>query len=191
MCLRERVCSSDAAATLRALDMLFGTGLAPICMSAMAAKIGSDVPFFLSGPAAVVEGRGEIISPIAPRADLFGVLIWPGVHSSTADAYRMVDRWQEGDRCVFPAVSDLAGLYRMPASAWPFGNSFTAPLEDRYPVIGNAKKALHACGASFVEMSGSGSSVFGLFEDENEAEAALIVLSPHWQRCRKFLLLAS
>ncbi len=186
--------SSDAAAVLKALDRMFCTRLTPALMADMASRIGSDVPFFLSGRAAVVEGRGEKISPFLSRSDLFGVLVWPDVHSSTAEGYRLVDAAHaEGrkDPIQWPHVSDLAAMYRMPVSGWTFGNSFTAPLEAVYPQIKEAKMALAACGALFYEMSGSGSTVFGLFEDEKAAETAQIMLSSRWKQCVKFLLLAS
>ena len=186
--------SSDAASALRALDALFATRLPAETLVSMAASIGSDVPFFLSGAAAIVEGRGEKVSSISPRADLFGVLIWPGVHSSTAEAYGLVDRWHaEGKDSSFdwPAVSELDGMYQGPVSGWRFGNSFTAPLEARYPSIRDARQALLDSGAVFAEMSGSGSSVFGLFSSSEAAEAAQNLLSSRWKQCVKFLLLAS
>lgn len=186
--------SSDAAAVLKSLDALFDTQLTLPQMAGMASKIGSDVPFFLSGPAAVVQGRGELVKPMVSRTGLFGVLVWPDVHSSTAEAYRLVDGWHaEGkdSSLVWPNVESLENIYRGPVSGWTFRNSFTAPIEAAYPVIGEVKRALARCGARFVEMSGSGSSVFGLFEDKKEADAAQIVLSRRWQHCVSFLLLAS
>ncbi len=186
--------SSDAAATLVALDRLFGTGLSRETLARLAAGIGSDVPFFIEGGAAVVEGRGERVTPIAARNDLHGVLIWPAVHSSTAEAYGLVDSWQAEGResgIEWPGVADLPGIYRLPVESWAFRNGFTAPLEARYPVIGDARVALVDQGALFAEMSGSGSTVFGLFADRETAEAAQTRLSTHWKHCVKFLLLAS
>lgn len=186
--------SSDAAATLMALNRLFDTRLSIADLIGIALSIGSDVPFFLSGAAAVVEGRGDLITPCRDRSDLFGVLIWPELHSSTALGYRLVDEWRESGRLdgvSFPAASNLASMYALPVSEWAFGNSFSAPLEVAYPIIGEAKKDLAACEGVYVEMSGSGSAVFGLFEDEKQAETAFIMLSARWKRCVKFLLLAS
>jgi 4-diphosphocytidyl-2-C-methyl-D-erythritol kinase len=186
--------SSDAAAVLVALNRLFSAGLASADLMKLAAQIGSDVPFFLSGAAAVVEGRGERVSPIASRDDLAGVLIWPAVHSSTAEAYGLVDRWHEAgnDRgALWPPVSELERLYRSPVSDWQFGNSFQEPLEARYPAIGDARHDLAGAGAVFSAMTGSGSAVFGLFTDAAAAEAAHKTLSARWQTCVKFLLLAS
>jgi len=186
--------SSDAAATLRALDTLFGTRLSFDVLSGLAAKIGSDVPFFLSGGAAVVRGRGEIVKPAAARTDLVGILVSPDVHSSTAEAYRLVDAWQEADTdvdTVWTPVSALESMYAGPVSSWRFGNSFTAPIAAVYPVIAEILSSLRENGASYAEMSGSGSSVFGLFEDEARADKALEMISPRWKKSVKFLLLAS
>lgn len=186
--------SADAAAALFALDRLFGTALDRSVMARMASLIGSDVPFFLKGAAAIVEGRGERVAPIDAREDLYGVLVWPDVHSATAEAYGLVDRWQAEGRergIAWPSVSDLAGMYHGPVGDWRFANSFTAPLESRYPVIRDARLALIDAGAVFAEMSGSGSTVYGLFASSEAAEAAWRRLSVYWKQCVKFLLLAS
>ena len=186
--------SSDAASTLMALDRMFGTALPVGELAAMAAKIGSDVPFFLFGGAAVVKGRGEIITPIASRDDLYGVLVWPGVMSPTGAAYGLVDRFHEAgaDRGIeWPEIDELEKMYRTPVSGWKFRNSFTSLVESEYPVIREARMALRDCGAVYAEMSGSGSSVFGLFEDKTAAEAAQKTLSARWGKVCQFLLLAS
>jgi 4-diphosphocytidyl-2-C-methyl-D-erythritol kinase len=186
--------SSDAASTLRSLDALCGTQLPDEVMHRMARRIGSDVPFFLTGGAAIVTGRGELIEPLPSRNDLFGVLIWPGVHSSTAEAYGLVDSFQEagGERgMIWPRIDELASRYRDLPETWPFRNSFTEPLEARYPEIREARLALKGAGAVFSEMSGSGSSVYGFFENRTLAENACVKLSARWQQCVNFLLLAS
>jgi 4-diphosphocytidyl-2-C-methyl-D-erythritol kinase len=186
--------SSDAAVVLKGLDALFGTKLPPSVMHSMAANVGSDVPFFLAGPAAVVTGRGEIIRSFASRTDLFGVLLWPGIHSSTAEAYALVDDWQlkgKDSGLFWPRVSGLEKMYRSDVSLWQFGNSFTSPLVSVFPVIGEAIESLLSCGASFAQMSGSGSAVYGLFGDEKQAAFAHATLSSRWKQCVKFLLLAS
>ncbi|ULQ60485.1 4-(cytidine 5'-diphospho)-2-C-methyl-D-erythritol kinase [Brucepastera parasyntrophica] len=173
--------SSDAAAVLRALDLLFGTDLDRSCMLDMAAKIGSDVPFFLSGAAGIVEGRGEKIISIPSRTDIAGLLVWPAVHSSTAAAYRLLDEWQKegGEKGIdWPLPGELEKLYNRPVSEWPFRNSFTAPLSRQQPVIGEIRDALLNAGAQFSDMTGSGSAVFGLFENRHCAKKAQEHLFP-------------
>ncbi|HHU35598.1 MAG TPA: 4-(cytidine 5'-diphospho)-2-C-methyl-D-erythritol kinase, partial [Treponema sp.] len=186
--------SSDAATTLVALNRLFDAGLSDAVLHALACRIGSDVPFFLGSPAALVQGRGELLTAIQSRNDLYGVIIWPEVHCSTAEAYSLVDIWQTehpDDVDAWPSVESLAAVYAGPLAGWAqFANSFTAPIEARYPLIRTAREALLQEGALFAEMSGSGSSVFGLFGDKQEAELAFSRLSIRWAMCRKILLLA-
>jgi len=186
--------SSDAAAALVALDRLFGTGLGRDGLLPLACKIGSDVPFFLSDPAAVVLGRGERVLPIPARDDLFGVLVWPDAHCPTPAAYGLVDAWRErfpGTDRDWPAVGDLGRLYRGDPGTWPFGNSFTAPVAEAFPIVGEALRDVRGTNPAFAEMSGSGSAVFGIYEDETSADSARICLSARWKTCLKFLLLAS
>lgn len=183
--------SSDAAATLLGLNRLFDERLSLAELERLALAIGSDVPFFLGSPAAIVTGRGECIESMPPRSDMWGVLIWPSCHSSTAQAYRLVDGWKDS-RTDWPDVADLPGLYRAPVSRWSsFGNSFTAPLEAAFPVIADARRAIERAGAQYTAMSGSGSTVFGLFDSEAASETAVSRLSENWGYCVKFLLLAS
>lgn len=186
--------SSDAAATLIALDRLFSVGLSDADLHDTACLIGSDVPFFLGGPAACVTGRGEILEPLPARSDVFGVLLWPAVHSDTATAYRLLDDWYTAhpdDAHELPMAAELPGLYSGPFDSWTrFGNSFTAPVSARYPVIRDALQDLYTSGAFFAQMSGSGSCVFGLFREKEEAKHAFSRLSPRWEWCTEFLLLA-
>lgn len=173
--------SSDAAAALVALNQIFETGLSKQEMHALACSIGSDVPFFLGSTAALVQGRGEKLTPIESRGDLYGVLIWPAIHCSTAEAYSLVDTWKTEhplDHVSWPSVESLATIYSGPLAGWiQFRNSFTAPIEAKYPLIKTAREALLREGAVFAEMSGSGSSVFGLFKEKKEAELAFSQLS--------------
>ncbi len=186
--------SSDAASTLTALDRFFSTGLSMDDLHDAACRIGSDVPFFLGGSAALVTGRGEMLEQLTGRADMFGVLVWPAVHCGTGEAYTLLDDWYAS--CPQPThamsdVAELSGIYSGPLSGWTrFGNSFTAPVSARYPVIRDALQDLYTSGAFFAQMSGSGSSVFGLFREKEEAKHAFSRLSPRWEWCTEFLLLA-
>jgi len=186
--------SSDAASVLIALDSLAGTGLSQVSLAEIGSRVGSDVPFFIYGGAAVVTGRGELISPIRSRTDLFGVLIWPGVHSSTPEGYRLVDEWSSAGRADLssvPPLSELPSRYAGNPASWGFLNSFTAPLEERYPVIREARELLLSAGAAVADMSGSGSSVYGLFNDAREARDAWTTASCRFEKSFQFLLLAS
>lgn len=112
-----------------------------------------------------MHGRGEHVRNITARRDLYFVLVFPPVHSSTARAYALVDDLMEHeeDEAYLPRA-DLVSAYSGPLRDWTFRNTFEAPLAQYYPPIAEARAALEAAGASFVRMSGAGSTIFGVFE---------------------------
>lgn len=148
--------SSDAAAVLRGLARLYP---APVDLLALAAGLGSDVPFFvLDVSAARATGRGEGLEPCA-LPPLALVLVNPGVAVSAADAYAWLERGRMGRNALEP------GVVR------------------RHPVVGEALAALRAAGLRDVLMSGSGATCFGVAANEGEARAvarALAKRQPGW-----------
>lgn len=177
--------SSDAATMLQGLNALFDARLSDEELFLMAEKIGSDVPFFLGNSCALVSGRGEIIKPITSRSDICFVVVCPEVHCSTKEAYALVDQWQqnhEDDAC-WLKFSELEKEYRQSVKNWRFFNSFTKPIFAEYAQIEQALKDVRSCGADFAEMTGSGSTVFGVFESEEKAQQAYNNLSARWKRC--------
>ena len=178
--------SSDAAALLRALNSLFSAGVPEKTLVEIAEKVGSDVPFFLYGDCAVVSGRGEIVQPVSGRRDLYFVVICPEVHSSTKEAYALVDEWYMNNsisKVDWPSLDELEGIYNRSAGEWNFANSFTQPLTDKYPEIHEALAAITAADADFAEMTGSGSTVFGVFEAQEKAQDAYNRLASCFERC--------
>jgi len=179
--------SSDAAAFLRALCRLTETSLSMEQADKIAGEVGSDVFFFLHCQhpgCAVVAGRGEKITVIPPRNDLHMLLVFPGVHSSTREAYGLVDEYMEsGKTVVCPEFSELETVYNCPIREWTFANSFTPAISGKYPEIGKALADLRKTGAVFAEMSGSGSTVFGVFDSAAEAENACCELAQYWNGC--------
>lgn len=170
--------SSDAAATLLGLDALLGGRLGPVELRKLGAGIGSDVPFFLSAAAAIVRGRGEIVEPMEAREDFQMVLAFPGFPVPTAWAYGLLDRSRApGTPKADPGPAELVDAYRGEIGLWPFANSFEAPVGGAHPRILEAKAAMEAEGALFSAMSGSGSSVFGVFDRGADREGALRRLS--------------
>lgn len=184
--------SSDAAALLTAVNELFGVHFSQAELHALALQIGSDVPFFFEEAAGIVTGRGEIFEPLKSRSDCFGVLIWPDVSSSTKEAYRLFDRAAE------EAVDEnepwgnirLQKEYYAPLHEWQFVNDFQTVLEACYPTVVQACTDLHEQGAAFVRMTGAGSAVFGLFEQESIMASAFRSLQKRWRWCKPFILLA-
>ena len=178
--------SSDAAALLRALNSLFSAGVPDEILVEIAGKVGSDVPFFLYGDCAVVSGRGEVVRPICGRRDLSFVVICPDVHSSTKEAYALVDEWSMNNsvsKVDWPSLDELKGIYNKPVGEWNFANSFTQPLINRYPEIQGALAAITDSGADFADMTGSGSTVFGVFEAKEKAQDAYNRLASCFEHC--------
>ena len=182
--------SGNAASVLDGLNRLYGSPLDRETLLEAAGELGSDVPFFLGGAAALVRGRGEILEELPAREEFRGVLIVPELKISTPEAYRLFDR--EGR-----VVDGLPGerlrqvyLEKKPAE-WPFFNSFRDPLYRKYPVLAETEAALSRSGAVFTSLSGSGSAVYGLFAGENEAEEAEKTLKRTFSRVWKIKLLAN
>jgi len=150
--------SSDGSFALKALNEHFRLGLAHDELLKLSLQLGSDCPFFIENQPAVATGRGEQMKPL--DLDLAGytlILVHPGVHVSTADAFAGI----------IPnnAEYDLARKIREPIDTWQhwLRNDFEGPVFAKYPVIREAKEWLYAQGALYASMTGSGSSVFGIF----------------------------
>ena len=178
--------SSDAAALTRMLETLCNVRLSDSELDDIAAETGSDVFFFMhcdemGQGCALVSGRGENVKRIHGREDLFLVLIFPEVSSSTKEAYALVDEaFSRGKFLVSPEFDELELVYRRPPENWTFINTFTPVISAKYKDIGRAIEALRALGCEYAEMSGSGSTVFGVFTSRQEAESAVEKLSDSW-----------
>ncbi len=187
--------SSDSAFFLKSLAELYGVELTRDLAFSVAGDVGSDVFFFLALKegfgSALVGGRGEKVREVGCRKLKF-LLVFPNVFSSTKEAYFLLDKSYEafenggGDvRSAFVPFSDFEGLYGGNVSLWSdgkrgFKNSFTPVMVEKYPAIGEAILDLKGAGAVFADMSGSGSTVFGVFEDASSAEKAQSALCSKW-----------
>lgn len=176
--------SSDAAAFIKALAKMCGLGLTLEQKKQIAVSIGSDVFFFLLADTgcAVVSGRGEFVKQIEPRYDFYLLLVFPGVHSSTKDAYRLIDNSEF--RMEYPAFAELEKIYRMPFDKWNFVNSFTPAISGKYNAVADALhdvKNIRTC--CYAEMTGSGSTVYGVFTSEKEAIDACNIVEKSWHGC--------
>lgn len=161
--------SADAAAALVGLARVWGAEMDPAALAAIAAGIGSDVAFFLTGGTALGFGRGERLVPLPDLAPHWVVLVRPGFGISTAEAYR----WYDAAAAVggWPPPAPLNGSWAL--GTGPIRNDLEGPVAARHPEIAAARTALLASGARAAGMSGSGSAVFGLFEAREAAERAL------------------
>ena len=168
--------SSDAAAVLLGLDRLFHGAVAPARIAALAAEIGSDVPFFLGASSlALGRGRGEVVEPLDPLPSLAGVVVLPPVRVSTADAYHELARGREGSRRSAPApLVAPTGWDQM--AAWA-ANDFEAVVCGAHAPVAAALAAVRATAPLMALLSGSGSASFGFYDTEDGAERAAAALT--------------
>lgn len=150
--------SSDAACMIKAINRFFDLKISGDEIRELALEIGSDCPFFIENKPAYATGRGELLSPLPNFAEGHYIIIMnPGVGISTREAY-------EHCRPVKPE-SKLNELIMKPINEWKDNifNDFEEFAFRKQPVIGEIKAGLYRAGAVFSLMSGSGSSVFGIF----------------------------
>lgn len=167
--------SSNAAAALRALDRLWGLRLGPERLSGLAAELGSDVPFFLGGGTAIATGRGERIRPVDWQDEFWYVLVYPGFPVSTARAYQNVrigltDTGAYGTFLDFAEKSGRISAGRLFAC---LENDFLPFVEAAGAGVAGILEALAAGGAVACSVSGSGSTLFGVFREVRRASAAV------------------
>jgi len=164
--------SSNAAATLIGLSRFWNVRPPDSRLRSLAAGLGSDVPFFLSGGTALGAGRGEEISSLPDSPALSLVVIFPGIHVSTAEAYRSLNLGLTSSP-EDPRIQRLCGQVQ---AGKPFltgiFNDFEASILPAYPPVMEAKNFLVSRGSIAALLSGSGSSVFGFFSSEESAFAA-------------------
>ncbi|AMV38866.1 4-(cytidine 5'-diphospho)-2-C-methyl-D-erythritol kinase [Planctomyces sp. SH-PL62] len=170
--------SSDAAATLAALDRLWNLGTPPGRLAELAGRIGSDVAFFLQGPSAVCRGRGERVEAVSLPIPLHFVLIAPEVGLSTADVYQRL-KPPEQSRSIVPALAALAAGDPVDLGRSLF-NRLQPVAESIRPELAAVRDALADLGPLLCGslMSGSGSAYFGLVRDSAAAERAAHALNP-------------
>lgn len=162
--------SSNAAHALRLLRDAWGLSISDKRLAELAASLGSDVPFFISGKPQRATGRGEILTPIDTLKEFpfWITVVMPNVHISTAEAYSLVT----------PNAVDRPKLVEVFSTLDPeqwqreLVNDFEEPIIARYPEIGRERETLLAGGAWYAAMSGSGAAVFGLFYSEQDSREA-------------------
>jgi 4-diphosphocytidyl-2-C-methyl-D-erythritol kinase len=168
--------STDAAATLVALARAWRVPLRPAQLTDVAGALGADVPFFLAGGTALGLGRGDEIYPLADLPRHWIVLLLPGFGVSSREAYEWYDA--ERDLARGPAIREpqqVPGPW--PSRAAQMINDLEAPIARHHPEIDQMKAALRRAGALAAAMSGSGSGVFGLFQQRRDALSAVDHLS--------------
>lgn len=166
--------SADAAAALRGLNALFGHPLDEGTLLALGLSVGSDVPFCLTGGTLLAEGIGERLSPLPPLPDCVVVLVKPDEGMATPEAFARYDalgrpiRPDGGALAAALAAGDLAGVGAACANAF----EQVCPAAD----VAAVKAGLLEAGALGAAMTGSGTAVFGLFDDRARAGRAVGLL---------------
>ena len=169
--------SSDAAATLMGLNQLLALGLDDTQLMKIGLSLGADVPFFIFQKTAIAEGVGEILTAIEKVPKVWLVLVNPGIHVSTSWVFQSLRLTTEKVAAKIPflyeSAADLCGI---------LSNDLEAVTISRFPVIQAIKDQLMAVGASGALMSGSGPTVFAVFDERTAAQKAAIKLSetPGW-----------
>ena len=172
--------SSDAAAVLTALNSIYGKPLGTKRLMRISSVLGADVPYCIKGGTARAQGIGEIITPIQSLKKINVVVIKPPINISTPWAYSSLDT----ENLCHPDTAkaqtaiekgDNKELYAL------MGNSFENSVFKAYPEIKDIKERLKEMGADASLMSGSGSAVFGLFENENSAKNAYEYFKPKYK----------
>ena len=168
--------SSNAAATLNALNQLWKLNFPLQELEKMGAELGADVPFFIKGGVQLVEGIGDILTPMdyALLKEYSFLLVVPPIQISTPWAYRALNKSLQPNKRQ-PKFSPLS----KPMKWELFDNDFERVIRKTYPEIGNIKENLQNAGALYAGLSGSGSTVFGVFDNQQKAEALLGNFSPY------------
>ncbi len=139
----------------------------------IAEKIGSDVPFFLTGNTAVVEGRGEVIRNLDTDLSNYTILVVnPGFRISTKEAYELYDKSEQEFNYSLSGEKNIHDILNKPPEKWNFYNSFTPVLMSRYREYSRIFRILSDYDSSYSNITGSGSSVFGVFTNQKSAENA-------------------
>jgi 4-diphosphocytidyl-2-C-methyl-D-erythritol kinase len=170
--------SSNAACVLLALPRLLKKRIRLAKLMELAAELGSDVPFFLMGGTAVGLGRGTELYPLPDAPPSPGLLITPGIHSSTAAAYAALER--KG----LPEVStDMINKFQSVAwgASQEWTNDFEMVVFKQHPQLKSMKEKLLKSGARRAMMTGSGSALFGLFATRERRDRAAEVFRKEFQ----------
>jgi 4-diphosphocytidyl-2-C-methyl-D-erythritol kinase len=150
--------SADAAFSIMLLNTKFDLGLTATQLAGYALQLGSDCPFFIYNQSCHATGRGEILDPVSLDLSNYDILIiYPGIHINTRIAFSLLK--------TTPANTFTKDNIMLPVNDWRDNimNDFEQPIFQMHPEINELKQHLYSSGAIYASMSGSGSSVYGIF----------------------------
>ena len=151
--------SSDASFTLKALNKLFNLRLPKSKLLEYALQCGADCPFFIENKPCIARGVGERLTPISfSLSGCYLVVVYPSIFVSTKEAFSNIIPKQPSN----PIVEEI----NKPISEWRLSNDFEVGVFEKFPEIANIKQQLDSAGAIYSSLSGSGSSVYALFDNK-------------------------
>jgi len=175
--------SGNAATVIKGLNILFDLGLTTSKMESIALKVGADVPFFIRGGAQLGDGTGENLTVLPHSVSGTYLLVIPDVSINTAWAYKSL-RIGLKDR---KQASNFSGFLQKDLIPFEiFENDFERIVIPAHPEIGTIKEQLYSVGARYASLSGSGSTVFGIFDDEVSAMEAESNFQHHYNTVLTF-----
>jgi 4-diphosphocytidyl-2-C-methyl-D-erythritol kinase len=154
------------------MNRLYDLGLPQAQLVELGAQLGSDVVFFLYGGTAFGSGRGEQIRPLTDISPVWVVLVNPGIHVSSGWAYKKLNLKLTNFQGIISVLPEFREDHVTGEQPLFRENMLERPVIHEYPVIQEIKEALQTCGAEWAMMSGSGSTVFGIFKEKTVAEQA-------------------
>ncbi|MEG0815424.1 MAG: 4-(cytidine 5'-diphospho)-2-C-methyl-D-erythritol kinase [Mucinivorans sp.] len=166
--------SANAVAVLGLTNELFALNLSQVELRSLAAELGSDTAFFVDFVPTLVRGRGEVLEPISVNLSGYYIyMVKPNEGVSTGAAYRLVTPHE-------PLVRPAQAIAR-PVNEWRevCVNDFQEPIFHQIPLLGSLADSLYAAGAVYAAMSGSGSTVYGIFEKQPQLEY------PYFSHCQR------
>lgn len=172
--------SADAAFALKMLNDIAGLGLSAEQLRGYASRIGADCAFFIDNTPAYATGIGDILSPTPCSISGYHlVLVKPDIHVSTKDAYALVTPQK-------PQVP-LTAIAQQPIQEWKgtMKNDFEKSIFAKHPTMAKVKEQLYSMGAVYASMSGSGSSFFGIFNQEQDIEKIKALFPGMFCWCKK------
>ncbi|MBR5361042.1 MAG: 4-(cytidine 5'-diphospho)-2-C-methyl-D-erythritol kinase, partial [Lachnospiraceae bacterium] len=165
--------STDAAAVLKGMNEIFELGLAGLKLRELGVRIGADVPYCIMGGTALAEGIGEVLTELEPMPECTILIAKPGISVSTGYVYTAYDGLEQK---LHPDVDAMAASLKagdLSSIAKLLGNSLEGVTQEEYPVIKQIKQIMLGNGTLGALMSGSGPTVFGLFDDRDRADEAM------------------
>lgn len=174
--------SSDAANFLRWLNARALKPLSEDALATLAVKIGADVPFFLQNYPCQAKGVGEILTPLEQKRNFYLVIIWPEIHVDTAWAFKSYDQLGYPENILTNKKRADTEIFFKSGAAMPvnLGNDLERVVFAMWPELADLREMLLGLGAADAAMSGSGSSMYGIFFEKDLATRALGVLKRNY-----------